>query len=264
MSRSNIHTLTFRTDNPSRIEAFLPFSFDAGFFLNTPRFLNWAASHLPPRPSFIKDDNDPLLSAVYLWGTVFTADETLKRNTDAYLAHALRCVDTAFANANARPDIIHVVQSEVLLVNYLYSAGRFADARRHSASAVALVRGCGLHKSPPSSPASSPSSSASSSTPPDPLKLRAVDPSKLSLVAPSVVVPFTLAPTVDTVEAGERVRAFSAVYVLETTWARVMGFAGLLGEDGSPGARVDVPWPVDETIEVRVSWSLVVQATGLP
>lgn len=231
-----------------RIETFLPNGLEAGFFLSGPRFLGWAAQHIPRLPSFsgsrVSNDGatregDALLSAVYLWGTVWTFGDDLKAKQGFYLATALRHLSEITTShsmdsdriASTKPNVLHLIQTHVLLANYLYHNGQFVDARRHTADAVSLVLSHRLHKI---------------------RSLRPADPSRTRFVR-AAEAEFLMGPPADHMEEGERICAFWQVYVLDVTWAVVLGCPCLLVEDGSPDTQIDTPWPLAAGQWARVS-----------
>lgn len=216
------------------IDAFLPCVQEVGFFLDTTRFLSRVAPHLSGVPSMLCtyaapfdaiDDSGPLLSAVYLWGAALAADEDLKARQSTFLARAeqqLADAGPSHAAHAPRPSVLHTIQAHVLLANYLFNAGHFADGRRHTAAAVALVLAHRLHK------VRSP---------------RPRDRAHMGL-AHAAAAELALRPPVDLVEEGERTHAFWQVFVLDKTWAAVLGCPSLLVADGSPAAEIDTPWPL--------------------
>lgn len=228
LSPPNIRRLTH--GDPS-IEAFLPYSTDIGFFLNPTRFLSWASQRLPSLTSIVQpysssswDGNDPLLSVVYLWGSLLTNDEDIRARSSSFLDNATRRISAArlASNGFARPDVIHIIQAEVLLANYLFNAGLFAEGRQHVASAVSLALTYELHKT--RSP-------------------RVTDASHMRLV-PSADGDASLPPSLDVIEEGERICAFWQVYVMDKTWSIVLGRPSLLMETANSSTFIDTPWPL--------------------
>lgn len=230
----------------SRIEAFLPYIHEVGFFLNTDRFLSWAAQQINLLPTMLNpfaspyspfDDNDPLFPAVYLWGAVLSTDEDLKARQGVFLTRTLQSVvnsfsqATSFGTTSSRPDIVHLIQAEVLLANYYLHTGEFTDAHRHVSEAVSLVQLYRLHK------------------------IRSPRPShhaQMHLIQ-AAAVEINLHPPIDLIEEGERTCAFWQVFVLDKTWSALLGCPSLLIEDGSPNTEIDTPWPLtmEEYTEVR-------------
>ncbi|GJE90909.1 C6 transcription factor domain-containing protein [Phanerochaete sordida] len=214
------------------LDAFLPYAQEFGFFLNTARFLSRVSSQLGGVPSVLDgytpafepvDESDPLLAAVFVWGAALCADEDLKARQSAFLARALHQAASSGAGHMRRPHVLHAVQAHVLLANYLYAAGQFADGRRQTADAAALVLAHRLHKirSP---------------------RLHQ-DRARLGLVHAADAELALRAPA-DLVEEGERTHAFWQVFVLDKTWAAVLGVPSLLVADGTLGAEIDTPWPL--------------------
>lgn len=182
------------------------------------------------------DDLDPLLSVVYLWGSVLTTDQELRARERPFLAHALdRLAQLEQRNSSpcTRPHALRLIQSHVLLANYYFFSGKFAPGRRHTADAVSLVLLHGFHKlrSP-----------------------RGDDRSRAHLVR-AAEFELALPAPADATEEGERTHCFWQVYVLDKTWAALLGCPSLLVEDGSPLTEIDTPWPLamDEYVKVRVA-----------
>lgn len=164
-----------------------------------------------------------------MWGAALSSDEDLKARQSTYLSRALRQVSDLGQNSVSalntpapRTNTLHIIQSHVLLANYFYNAGEFAEGRRHTADAVSLVLLHQLHKirSP-----------------------RPRDRSKMGLLH-AAGVELAMRPPADLVEEGERTHAFWQVFILDKTWAALLGCPSLLTEDGSPGAEIDTPWPL--------------------
>ncbi|KAI0343320.1 hypothetical protein BDW22DRAFT_1267464 [Trametopsis cervina] len=218
------------------INAFLPHSAEVGFFLNPSRFLNWVYSQTSPtirtpssfskQPAMILEEGNPLIWAAWVWGAAFTDDINLKSNGEIYLSKALDIVSAALrslANGTLNPSsIVHIIQSEVLLANYFFYGSRFAEGRQHISAAVSLVLSYGLHKT-------------GSQPVHDPSMMRS---------APGSETEMALPPPIDTAEEGERICAFWQVYILDKTWANVLGKPSLINEIGSVQTFIDAPWPL--------------------
>ncbi|EKM50050.1 uncharacterized protein PHACADRAFT_130574 [Phanerochaete carnosa HHB-10118-sp] len=217
------------------LDAFLPHAQEVGFFLNTARFLSKVSQQLSGLSSVVNslfdtiNESDPLLSAVYVWGAALTSDEDLRVQQSAYLAKAVRQVSELGPNKvrtintpTAQPNVLHIIQAHVLLANYFYNAGQFAEGRRHTADAVSLVVLYRLHK-------------IRSPTP--------HDRSKMSL-AHAADEELAMRPAADLIEEGERIHAFWQVCILDKTWAVVLGCPSLMVADDSLGAEIDTPWPL--------------------
>lgn len=221
-----------------RIEAFLPYSTDVGFFLNPTRFLSWASRRFSSTPYpcvadpyFASSDEDGslLLRAVYVWGAALTSNPDLKQHSDGYLKRATQLASTALRGGGnlARTNVVHVI----LLSKYFYNSGMFVEGRHHAASAVSLVLSHGLHK-------------IASHT--------LSDPSHLHLI-PAADIELSLPPAMDRIEEGERICAFWQVFILDKTWSAVLGRSSLMIENGTISSSVDTPWPLatEQYVEVR-------------
>lgn len=184
-----------------------------------------------PDPYFDEDRNH-LLSTVYAWGAALTDNPDLKQNSEGYVKRATQLVSAALRGGGnlSRTNVVHVIQSEVLLASYFFNSGMFVEGRQHVATAVSLVLSHGLHK-------------IASHT--------LSDPSLMHLV-PAADMEMSLPPAVDRIEEGERICAFWQVYILDKTWSAVLGRPSLLVENGTVSSSVDTPWPLatEQYVEV--------------
>ncbi|KZT10441.1 uncharacterized protein LAESUDRAFT_755949 [Laetiporus sulphureus 93-53] len=187
---------------------FLPRASQIGFFLHPARFIACAtdphAFALAPA----------LFGAVCLWGARFSRDPAVRAHEPFFLQRAVHSVAAALAHPPTHT-LVHAIQAEVLLANYFFTANRLLEGRYHCNAAVALVLSCRLNK------------------------LRAVPDPPAAAVTRGVELP----PPADAVEEGERINAFWSVFVLDKSWAVVVGSPSHF--DGPPGAQVDTPWPLD-------------------
>ena len=138
---------------PIRLNGFLPFASDFGFFLNIPRF---QASMLQPFPLGHHSCPSPaLIFSTHLFAIRLSSDPLVKPNESAYLTRATQEATTALSG-NHPHKIMHSIQAEVLLATYFFSNGRFFEGKYHVANAVstAISTGTGLHKLRSSSPVS--------------------------------------------------------------------------------------------------------------
>lgn len=203
-----------KTCRPS-VTTFLPYSGFLSFFLHIPRFLQ-AVQHRDPaaRQSRLPP---ALLNAVYLWGARISTTATVHAHEATFLQRA----NNALASASRGPQhsILYIIQAEVLLALYHFSLSRTLEGRYHYSAASALCLSCGLHKN---------IENISSST------------------------QYTALPQpADLVEAGERLRAFWSVYIIDKSWAIAVDSPAHF--NGSDAATVDVSWPLEMSDYEQVS-----------
>ncbi|KAI0692453.1 hypothetical protein BC835DRAFT_1357380 [Cytidiella melzeri] len=218
------------------VQAFLPYCTDVGFCLNINRFLGWIFSPISSvspasreastrQPIICKDRRNPLLWAVFVWGATFADNPDLKQHVHSYLSNALQSLSISPPSSNSKThhvDVLHRIQSEILIANYFLNSGQFVEARQHISSATSLVSTYDLHK-------------IRSHHTHDPSLMYSVPGSE-----PSTSLP----PPLDTVEEGERISVFWQVYILDKTWSTVLGKPSFLNEAGSTHTYIDTPWPL--------------------
>ncbi|KAJ6616885.1 hypothetical protein B0H10DRAFT_2387533 [Mycena sp. CBHHK59/15] len=180
----------------------------------------------PDRPS------PALLNAVYMWGAHLAGDILTE---DRFKYYALHCAATDLLHSHLHPhSFLHTLQAEVLLSHYFFRTGHFLEARSHTATAVALALGGGLHQI------------RSLHNPDVPvIEITREHENGLQLRAPA-----------DAIEEGERINAFWAVFMLQKNLAVALEppvrICGML-EAG--GIQIDTPWPLelDEYKKVQAS-----------
>ncbi|CAL1711048.1 unnamed protein product [Somion occarium] len=210
------------TQDKSRlIDAFVLHASQVGFFLHAPRLL-MAAYGPVARGSLL----EALLNAIYVWGSHFSVDPTLRGREAELLALAVHGVSgSLFVSATAQrgQDILYGIQAEVLLANYYFSNGRFLEGRYHTSAAISLAISCRLNLIRSNQVISMEGGSA----------MIMVSTQTAALVDP-----------LDGIEEGERINAFWAVYVLDKTWAVALKSPSAISEDGLWGIQIDTPWPL--------------------
>ncbi|KAK7057060.1 hypothetical protein R3P38DRAFT_2839165 [Favolaschia claudopus] len=108
------------------LQIFRPHACQFGFFLS------WGRLTQPAHKS------SALFNALYMWGAHLSSDR--QRELD-FKQMPLQTVD-----AELTPEtFIHTIQTQVLLAYYSFRTGHFLEARAHTATAVALTLGAGLH-----------------------------------------------------------------------------------------------------------------------
>ncbi|KAJ7729093.1 hypothetical protein DFH07DRAFT_850519 [Mycena maculata] len=118
------------------LDTFLPYASDWGFFLDTADFrrdalLPTAMGH-PSRPS------PPLLTAVYLIGITLSDSATMKTHQKTFLSRTLSALPVSLSG-NHPQKATHALQTEILLSNYFYAAGRLLEGRYHTTAAASLA-----------------------------------------------------------------------------------------------------------------------------
>lgn len=193
---------------------FLPFSSQVGFFLHPRRFMeSISVSHSETRIARL---SPALVNSVYLWGARFSRNQLLLAQESVYLQRAVQSVSLALAEG-PRHNIVYLIQAEVLLTSYFYASNRLLEGRYHCNAAVALVLSSHLNK-------------LRSAQPPTPR-------------SPVVVANYQLPQPVDAIEEGERINAFWTVFIQDKQWGAAAGLQSHF--NGTPGAQVDTPWPLE-------------------
>ena len=171
---------------------------------------------------------DALLNAAFLWGSIFSGRTY---NEPHYLSLVLENLPKAY---DARPiNLLHVLQTEILLANYYFYYGKFVEARNHLSSAVSIVLTYKMHK------------------------IRSAH-DYLSRTLELTSLDSNFPYPADSVEEGERIYAFWWVYILDKSWSAALNVESLLLEDGSPSTRrltVDSTMSASETSEASGSES---------
>lgn len=201
------------------LDKFLPHAAEFGFFLHIPTFRASALLSLPfkhpqrPTPA--------LLSAVYLWGVHLGQSEALLLEESAFLTRAVQHTATDLLSSHPSR-VLHTIQAQVLLAYYYFRTGRFLEAKCQTGAAISLALGAGFHK------------------------LRSKDiwpPTILGLVHDA---PLYLDTPQSTLEEGERINAFWAVFVLhKIITVALEPPANVCGALEAPGITIDTPWPME-------------------
>ena len=204
---------------PIRLNCFLPFASDFGFFLNIPRF---QASMLQPFPLGHPSRPSPaLIFSTYLIAIRISNDPLVKPNETSYLTRATQEAATALSG-NHPHKIMHSIQAEVLLATYFFLNGRFFEGKYHIANAVSTTISAGLHKLRSSSPVST---------------------SSLPLQR-------------DVIEEGERIICAWNVFNLDKCWAVALDDSpNFEHSTHALAAKIDTPWPLDMEEFEQVSYS---------
>ncbi|KAK1232846.1 hypothetical protein PQX77_004012 [Marasmius sp. AFHP31] len=187
-------------------------------------FLDWsrfqsASEGEPPAPA--------LSTAILLMGAYLSPHQELSSFQRALLTQALQ--DSAQGLSTSHPQrVLHVVQAEVLIAQYLFLNDRVLEGKYHVSTAVSLVLGAGFHK---------------------------IRSGQQQAIPRSGMIP---PPPRDAREEVERVNALWAVLVMNHCWTAADAKASNISYD-MPESRIDAPWPLDfgGSTEAQVGRSLI-------
>ncbi|KAJ7189062.1 hypothetical protein C8R46DRAFT_1206165 [Mycena filopes] len=197
------------------VQTFRPHASEFGFFLDWQRFLLLARHSLSPGSM---RTSSALLNAIYMWGAHLSHDQ----QREMHFKHkALQSAATELSPLS----FLYTIQAEVLLSYYFFRTGHFLEARAHTATAVALALGGGLHQ-------------IRSLTNPDVpvIGITEEDPERgIHLRAPA-----------DSIEEGERINGFWAVFMLQKNLSVALEPAARVnGVFEASGMAIDTPWPLE-------------------
>ncbi|KAK7059371.1 hypothetical protein R3P38DRAFT_2836062 [Favolaschia claudopus] len=187
------------------LQIFRPHACQFGFFLS------WDRLTQPAHKS------SALFNALYMWGAHLSSDR--QRELD-FKQITLQTVD-----AELTPEtFIHTIQTQVLLAYYSFRTGHFLEARAHTATAVALTLGAGLHVI------------RSLNHPDAPIvKIQEENDQETRLQA-----------SADLVEEGERINGFWTVYMLQKNLTVALEpRSRVCGVFETAGMPIDTPWPLE-------------------
>lgn len=122
-----------------------------------------------------------------------------------------------FCSASTR-DLLHVIQTEVLLTFYLFRVGRTVEARYHLGAAASLALAFGLHSSSPEGDPHAPAD----------IQSMLFD-----------IFRTTLPHPVDEIERTEAIHAFWTIFTRDKCMSAVLGVPPAI----SRSVRITVPWP---------------------
>ncbi|THH33327.1 hypothetical protein EUX98_g840 [Antrodiella citrinella] len=193
------------------LKAFVDHAFAFGFFLNLPRFL----AKLDATEEGDNTFPDVILYAVHLVGLVTSRDRSYKDQESQVLSLLIQSLSSAVSDFHAG-QLLHILQAEVLLSNYFLHHDRRLEGGYHITAAVSMVLSSNLH--------------------------RVQDPSSLAIPGPGSV---SLPPPTDSVEQGERINAFWAVYSLDRFWSVKLGAQSALSRADLLASQITTPWPLD-------------------
>ncbi|KAL0060234.1 hypothetical protein AAF712_012989 [Marasmius tenuissimus] len=146
-------------------------------------------------------------------GAYLSPHQELSSFQRALLTQALQ--DSAQGLSTSHPQrVLHVVQAEVLIAQYLFLNDRALEGKYHISTAVSLVLGAGFHK---------------------------IRSGQQQAIPRSGMIP---PPPRDAREEVERVNALWAVLVMNHCWTAADAKASNISYD-MPESRIDAPWPLD-------------------
>ncbi|KAJ3975380.1 hypothetical protein EV361DRAFT_509932, partial [Lentinula raphanica] len=209
--------------------SFLPYSFEFGFFLDHSRFaasIVSSSSQDQPFPS--------ILSACQLFGAYLSPVNELSALQPAFLAQALYDTSTGLSRdpVHLARSILHSVQAEVLLAQYLFINGRALEGKYRISNAVSMVLGAGFHK------------------------IRATDAYAFHGRAGTHLISPPMSPE----EEGERINALWQVVILNACWTAADGSPSNIAYE-VPESRIDAPWPLDSGSYSQTSFPESVQSS---
>ncbi|KAK0210095.1 hypothetical protein DFS33DRAFT_1251608 [Desarmillaria ectypa] len=195
----------------TKIDKFLFFASDFGFFLHPTRFR--ASALLAARIGHPSRPLPALLTTAYLWGTKLSGSSTSTEIEKALLARSLSQVSSSLTS-NHPHKVIHTIQTEYLLAYYLLSSGRFLEGKYHVTTAVSLAVSSRIDK----------------------IRSDRIDPHDSSV----------LRPPQDPIEEGERVDACWNMIILDKCWAVALASpTNIVCPTDDPKVQIDTPWPLE-------------------
>jgi len=190
----------------------LPYADELGFFLHIPRVRDSLVASSSRRIP-IALQNAIILLHLHITETKTAFELTLLSTSLRQLADIIPS-----CSASTR-DLLHVLQTEVLLTFYLFRVGRTVEARYHSGAAASLILAFRLHSSSPSE--------GEPNTPAD-MQIMSFDIFRTILPNP-----------IDDIDQTEAIHAFWNVFTLDKSMSAVLGVPPSIGRS----IRVTVPWP---------------------
>ncbi|KAJ6593108.1 hypothetical protein B0H19DRAFT_1245914 [Mycena capillaripes] len=196
------------------LQAFRPHASEFGFFLDWNRFLQSSTHSIFPDAPM--RTSSALLYAIYMWGAHLSSD----RQRELHYKH--KALQSAAAELTPG-SFLHTLQAEVLLSHYFFRTGHFLEARAHTATAVALALGGGLHQI------------RSLSQPAAPVIEIREDREGVHFRAPA-----------DALEEGEQINGFWAVFMLQKNLSVALEPAArVCGVFEGCSMQIDTPWPLE-------------------
>ena len=165
-----------------------------------------------------------LINVVYLWGILVIKNNDLRHHEPILASRVASQLGSAISTTPSH-QILQVIQTKILLVDYLFRIGHFAAAIHEAHSASSLAVASGLHKIRTAQPI--------------PAYTSFIDRIDLTLQEPQ-----------DQIEEGERINAFWAVFLMDRCLSVMFGPPLVISDMDAPGMQIDTPWPLEmETYE---------------
>ncbi|KAJ7890249.1 hypothetical protein B0H13DRAFT_878102 [Mycena leptocephala] len=194
------------------VDAFLDNFSQVGFFLHGANFRHSALLAVPSRCH--DRPLSALLSAVYMWGSRFSAAPRHPvYNEDAFLVCTLQNLQQDLGG-NHPHRVVHSIQAEILLSLYYLTLGRPVEGIHHSGAAVSLAISAGLH----------------------------FINSESSIFTVPPVPDTSFPPPSNGSEMVEQINAFWTVVIVNNHWVVAYGSPSAIPYCDMP---IDTPWPID-------------------
>ncbi|KAL4250218.1 hypothetical protein ABKN59_006375 [Abortiporus biennis] len=195
---------------------FLPYASRVGFFLDSNRFFTamFNPTVSKPRPPTV------LRNVVYLWGLRLSESDQFTRHETVFVDRVSQSIHSALSSPQ-HSDKLYVLQAEILLSYYFLHNGRFVEGKYHTNAAVSLALLCHLHK------------------------IGTV--SGRGIAGPTTQLVPMLPPPRDTLEEGERIRAWWSTFILDKSWVVAFASPSAITEDeNNMVTMIETPWPFDQ------------------
>ncbi|KAJ8517769.1 hypothetical protein ONZ45_g5118 [Pleurotus djamor] len=191
------------------LKIFLASANDVGFFLNKARFYQSASKGLP-----LANTGRPLPALTimaYLYAIHISKNPAHAAHEEGILNRVLDLLSGALSG-NHPKKVMHTIQTEVLLAQYLFSRGRLLEAKYHLSTVVGLGFAARLNK----------------------------------VRSHELLEPSPLPAPSDSVEEGERILACWTVTVMDKCWAVAFDASpNAPCPTDAPGQQCDTPWPLE-------------------
>ncbi|KAJ7719016.1 hypothetical protein DFH07DRAFT_859675 [Mycena maculata] len=215
---STASSLEYEPHGEALLQIFLPHASEFGFFLDSNRFIQSAMQSMLPDSSI--RPSPALMYAVYMWGAHLSGTQR-EHEERKFKYKALQYAATDLMPSHPQ-SFLHTIQAEVLLSYYFFRTGHFLEARAHTATAVALALGGGLHQ------------------------IRSLHYPEVPVIQVNPEHDIQLEPPADAIEEGERINGFWAVFMLQKNLSIALEPAArVCGVFEAGGMQIDTPWPLE-------------------
>ncbi|KAI0267056.1 fungal-specific transcription factor domain-containing protein [Gloeopeniophorella convolvens] len=155
-----------------------------------------------------------LMNSIFLWACYFSQAPNMSQHEPLYLSRATE----AFHDWLLAPNkVVDVIQGCCLLAQYFLANGRVMEGSHYMSTATSLALQWGLHR----------------------------EASEQLGVGTSLEGSFSLPPTQDVIERGERILAFWQVFCLDRCWSVALHRPSLISDGPGVLSSITVPWPQD-------------------